>query len=157
MCAIAGLIGIAYDRNIIKKMLATMYNRGPDDNGCFETQECALLHSRLAIIDIEKGRQPMQIEWRGETYTIVYNGELYNTEEIRRELLHHGHCFQGHSDTEVLLHAYAQWKEDVMLRLNGIFAFAVWEHRERKLFLARDRMGVKTLFISTKLTASRWN
>ena len=79
----------------------------------------------------------------GETYVLVYNGELYNTYELRRELESLGHSFQSHSDTEVVLHAYIQWGEGCIDRFNGIFAFAVWEERARRLFLARDRIGVK--------------
>ena len=88
----------------------------------------------------------MTLHWAGETYTLVYNGELYNTHEVRRELLALGHKFGGHSDKEVVLHAYAQWGEQCLDKFNGIFAFAVWEEREKRLFLARDRMGVKPLF-----------
>ncbi len=146
MCAIAGMVGLDYNDRIIDRMLDTMKRRGPDENGRFVSNRCALLHSRLAIIDIEKGKQPMYLEWAGERYTVVYNGELYNTEEIRHELLLEGHKFLGHSDTEVLLHAYAQWKDAALNKFNGIFAFGVWEHRREKLFLARDRMGVKPLF-----------
>lgn len=88
----------------------------------------------------------MTTQWAGETYTLVYNGELYNTQEIRLELEKLGHTFTGHSDTEVVLHAYAQWAEACLDRFNGIFAFAVWEEKAQRLFLARDRMGVKPLF-----------
>jgi len=146
MCAIAGVIGLAVNDAIADTMLSTITRRGPDDKGKFVTQECCLLHSRLAIIDPEGGRQPMSLNWAGETYTIVYNGELYNTDEIRRELSALGHCFHGHSDTEVVLHAYAQWAGCALDKLNGIFAFAVWECNAKRLFLARDRMGVKPLF-----------
>lgn len=146
MCGIAGMVGIDHERTTLDTMLQTMTRRGPDDTGKFISDTCALLHSRLAIIDLSGGRQPMELDWAGETYTIVYNGELYNSEQIRSELKPYGHRFCGHSDTEVLLHAYAQWGEDVLIRLNGIFAFAVWEHKKQSLFLARDRMGVKPLF-----------
>ena len=146
MCAIAGILGLPYTESVIHDMLASMARRGPDGNGAAMWNGCCLLHTRLAIIDPEGGQQPMQLEWKGRHYTIVYNGELYNTEEIRAELTTLGHSFQGHSDTEVLLHAYTQWQEDCLSRLNGIFAFGVWEKREKRLFLARDRMGVKPLF-----------
>lgn len=146
MCAIAGMVRLAYNDRIIDRMLNTMKRRGPDDSGWFTLDECTLLHSRLAIIDIENGKQPMHLDWAGERYTIVYNGELYNTEELRLELLLKGHIFAGHSDTEVMLHAYAQWKEKALEKFNGIFAFGVWEHGSKRLFLARDRMGVKPLF-----------
>ena len=146
MCAIAGMIGLEFDQMTMDKMLCTMVRRGPDANGKYISQDCCLLHSRLSIIDPEGGSQPMQLEWAGEHYTIVYNGELYNTEELRQELKTLGHSFHGHSDTEVVLHAYVQWAGKALELLNGIFAFAVWEEREKRLLLARDRMGVKPLF-----------
>lgn len=146
MCAIAGIVGLDFNDLVADKMLSTMLRRGPDDRGKYTSNECMLLHTRLAIIDPEGGRQPMELEWAGERYTIVYNGELYNTGELRKELTALGHHFQGHSDTEVVLHAYAQWAGKALDMLNGIFAFAVWEERQRRLFLARDRMGVKPLF-----------
>lgn len=146
MCAIAGILDLSWDRQILENFARTMEKRGPDDTGFYEKPPCALVHTRLAIIDPDNGRQPMTLRWAEETYTLVYNGELYNTREVRRELLRLGHIFTGHSDTEVLLHAYAQWGEKCLEELNGIFAFAVWEERARRLFLARDRMGVKPLF-----------
>ena len=88
----------------------------------------------------------MDLLWGDEVYTIVYNGELYNVSELRKQLEMAGHQFEGHSDTEVLLHSYAQWGEQCLERLNGIYAFGIWERRKRRLFLARDRMGVKPLF-----------
>ena len=146
MCGIAGLVGLPYNEAIVGSMLATMNRRGPDATGYFIAGNCCLLHSRLAVIDPRGGLQPMSCSWEGETYTIVYNGELYNTDEIRSLLLKSGHCFNGHSDTEVVLHAYAQWSEACVEKFNGIFAFAILEHKRKKLFLARDRMGVKPLF-----------
>ena len=146
MCAIAGMIGLPTTQEIVDRMLLTMERRGPDAKGSCNIQECTLLHARLAIIDLDGGAQPMTLQWAGECYWLVYNGELYNTVELRNELERLGHRFVGHSDTEVLLHGYAQWGPEVLQRVNGIFAFAVWEQKERKLFLARDRMGVKPLF-----------
>ena len=146
MCAIAGLIGIAVSEEIHKKMLQTMNRRGPDGNGISRYDGCTLLHARLAVIDPEGGRQPMELDWAGERYTVVYNGELYNTQELRSRLEREGHTFCTHSDTEVVLHAYARWGEGCVDRLNGIFAFAVWEGKGERLFLARDRIGVKPLF-----------
>ena len=122
MCAIAGMVGLEYDAQLLKKMQATMIRRGPDDTGTFVSEDCALLHCRLAIIDPDGGAQPMALTWGNENFTIVYNGELYNTEDIRHELVLLGHEFQGHSDTEVILHAYAQWNEGILNKLNGIFA-----------------------------------
>ena len=146
MCGISGMIGLPAEQQVIEKMLATMHRRGPDDRGIYRDRDTTLLHARLAIIDIEGGRQPMLLQQGDETYVLIYNGELYNTEEIRHDLLKAGHCFSGHSDTEVLLHAYAEYGEACVERFNGIFAFAVWESKRGRLFLARDRIGVKPLF-----------
>ena len=130
----------------MEKMLATMLRRGPDDTGRYTGENCTLLHARLAVIDLAGGRQPMGCDHAGEHFEIVYNGELYNTEQIREELYRLGHQFLGHSDTEVVLHSYAQWGERCLEKFNGIFAFGVWERGRRRLFLARDRIGVKPLF-----------
>lgn len=146
MCAIAGILGLPVAADVLDKMLLTMARRGPDGNGTYIGNGCALLHSRLAIIDPAGGVQPMSLSWAGETYILVYNGELYNTDELRKELIGLGHSFLGHSDTEVVLHAYAQWGADAVDRFNGIFALAVWEEGRRRSFLARDRIGVKPLF-----------
>lgn len=146
MCAIAGAIRIPLSAECQALMLETMRRRGPDDRGVYHRDECILLHTRLAIIDPTSAKQPMTLRWQGKTYTIVYNGELYNTEELRAELCACGHSFETHSDTEVLLHAYAQWQDNCLEKLNGIYAFAVWEETAHRLFLARDRIGVKPLF-----------
>ena len=146
MCAIAGILGLPFNESIIQKMLHTMRRRGPDGNGVAMTAGSCLLHSRLSIIDPVGGQQPMKLRWQGRGYTLIYNGELYNTKEVREELEKLGHMFTGHSDTEVVLHAYAQWKEGCLERFNGIYAFAVWERESKSVFLARDRMGVKPLF-----------
>lgn len=148
MCAIAGILDLMGNSEILEKMLKTMERRGPDGRGVYQDSGCFLLHTRLAIIDPQGGQQPMMLQWNGETYVLVYNGELYNTQELRRELKELGHCFQGHSDTEVVLHSYAQWGCDCVHRFNGIFAFGVWEEKRKRLFLARDRIGVKPMFYS---------
>ena len=146
MCAIAGILGLPFQEGIIHNMLRTMQHRGPDGNGVAMTAGVCLLHARLAIIDPAGGQQPMKLQWQGRNYTLIYNGELYNTEELRNELEKLGHAFESRSDTEVLLHAFAQWGENCLEKLNGIYAFAVWERENRSLFIARDRMGVKPLF-----------
>ncbi len=146
MCAIAGILDLGWDWELVQKMIGSMRHRGPDGQGVFEDKDCALLHTRLAVIAPDGGAQPMTLQFQGEEYTIVYNGELYNTEEIRKELIALGHSFADHSDTRVLLHGYAQWGKAVLDKLNGIFSFAVWEKKRRRLFLARDRIGVKPLF-----------
>lgn len=146
MCAIAGILDLSLCSGAVERMLSSMERRGPDGNGVFSGSGCTLLHTRLAIIDPEGGAQPMMLDWAEERYILVYNGELYNTVELRRELEALGHRFSGHSDTEVVLHAYSQWGMDCTERFNGIFALAVWENKRRRLFLARDRIGVKPLF-----------
>lgn len=148
MCAIAGVFDIDTQDTTIWKMLDTMTRRGPDATGVCRMEEGCLLHARLAVIDPEGGRQPMTLYYDQEEYTMVYNGELYNAQELRQELVQLGHCFHGHSDTEVLLHCYAQWADRCLEKLNGIYAFAIFEKKKGKLFLARDRMGVKPLFFS---------
>ena len=150
MCAIAGIIGLPVTEKAVQMMLKTMTRRGPDGNGTYRTPDICLLHARLAIIDPATGAQPMQLTYLGETYILVYNGELYNTEELRSELQSLGHSFCGHSDTEVVLHAYAQWGKECVHKFNGIFAFAVWEEKAKRLFLARDRIGVKPLFYTCR-------
>ena len=142
MCAIAGVLRLEAQEAVRGKMLATMARRGPDGNGVFEEGECTLLHSRLAVIDPEGGAQPMS---RGD-FVLVYNGELYNTDALRRELEGQGFRFRGHSDTEVVLQGFIRWGEGCLERFNGIYAFAVWDRKRKRLFLARDRIGVKPLF-----------
>ncbi|MGM9589530.1 MAG: asparagine synthase (glutamine-hydrolyzing) [Faecousia sp.] len=146
MCAIAGILDLPWNPELLEKMEKTMERRGPDGKGTFESDQCALVHTRLAIIDPAGGQQPMTLPWAGEVYTLVYNGELYNTEQLRQELIRLGHRFHGHSDTEVVLCSYAQWGENCLEKFNGIFALAVWEEKKKRLFLARDRIGVKPLF-----------
>ena len=154
MCGIAAWVDFQKDLSnegsSIKRMTETLSKRGPDDTNYFFAKHVAFGHKRLAIVDLLGGRQPMKKQFKGKTYTLIYNGELYNTEDIRKELLKLGHQFSGHSDTEVLLDAYIEWKEDCLKHLNGIFAFAVWDEEEEKLFAARDRLGVKPLFYRRK-------
>ena len=151
MCGIAGQVG--RDPRTIQRRYAaycamqqTLARRGPDQRGMYICGAAALIHARLAVVDLENGLQPMQLDWQGETYVLVYNGELYNTPELRAALAARGHSFNGHSDTEVLLHAFAEWGANCVPRCNGIFAFAVWQQNAGTLFLARDRCGVKPLF-----------
>ena len=149
MCSIAGEIAYHGDqmtRKTADRMLATMARRGPDQNGVAVYPQAVLLHSRLSVIDPVGGLQPMHLSMAGEEYCLIYNGELYNTAEVRRVLESLGHRFLGHSDTEVVLHAYAHWGPECLQRFNGIFAFAVWEAQAKQLFMARDRIGVKPLF-----------
>ena len=146
MCAIAGILNLPATEKTLSQMLCTMRRRGPDGKGTYTSGNDTLLHTRLSIIDPSGGAQPMVLDYGNDRYILTYNGELYNTLELRQELEHLGHIFYGHSDTEVLLHGYVQWKEKVLDKLNGIFAFGVLHEHEGKVFLARDRIGVKPLF-----------
>ncbi len=150
MCGIGGFVDYERDARrggpILHGMKRTLTPRGPDAEGTYFDEDAALVHRRLIVIDPGGGKQPMHSPDRNTI--IIYNGELYNTPELRTELMSRGHEFVGHSDTEVLLHAYLEWKTDAFSRLNGIFAFAIWEKRERRLTLCRDRLGVKPLFFA---------
>ena len=146
MCAIAGMVGLVTDEVTRQQILKTMQRRGPDASGTYTREDCTLLHTRLAVIDPEGGAQPMILDWAGKRYIIVYNGELYNTREVRSALVSLGHKFRTNSDTEVVLHGFVQWGEHCLERFNGIFAFSVWQEEGKRLFLARDRIGVKPLF-----------
>lgn len=144
MCGIAGEVNFKreIDRNVMNEMSRMLTPRGPDADGIMESDCVCLVHRRLIVIDPENGKQPMT----EGGYTLVYNGELYNTEEIRAELAKKGVRFFGHSDTEVVLKAYIEFGEKCVEMFNGIFAFAVWNSKTRTLFMARDRIGVKPLF-----------
>ena len=144
MCGIAGEINYkkTINKNVLNAMSRALTPRGPDADGMFESDCAVLVHRRLIVIDPENGSQPMT----DGNYTLVYNGELYNTDEIRAELKNRGVTFFGHSDTEVVLKAFIEYGERCVEMFNGIFAFAVWDRRTRTLFLARDRIGVKPLF-----------
>ena len=150
MCGIGGFVDYERDARrggpILHGMKRTLTPRGPDAEGTYFDEDAAFIHRRLIVIDPEGGKQPMCSPDRNTI--LIYNGELYNTSKLRRELMSRGHEFVGHSDTEVLLHAYLEWKTDAFSRLNGIFAFAIWEKRERRLTLCRDRLGVKPLFFA---------
>lgn len=146
MCGIAGWI--TYHNNIEKQvdiqtqMLETLKRRGPNDNGTYTEEHVNLMHARLSIMDPENGVQPMHYK----QYVITYNGELYNTKEIKKDLIEKGYHFTTECDTEVLLKAYVCYQERCLDMLNGIFAFAIWNKEDQTLFMARDRLGVKPFF-----------
>ena len=152
MCGIVGLVGWEHDltlqKDVLIRMTQTLIPRGPDAEGYWLSPRAAFGHRRLVVVDPQGGRQPM-IRQRGEhTFTLIYNGELYNTPEIRHELKSRGYNFEGHSDTEAVLLSYLEWGPACVERLNGIFAFGIWDSKEQRLFVARDRLGVKPLFYS---------
>lgn len=150
MCGIAGWFDYGSDlrdeKQLLDAMSDTLKLRGPDSRGEYIRRHVALLHRRLAVIDVEKGGQPMEYRDDKENYVIVYNGELYNTEELRCSLVKAGLSFTTHCDTEVVLKAYLYWGEACVERFNGIFAFAVYEEKADRLFAARDRIGVKPFY-----------
>ncbi len=152
MCGIAGIID--FENNLLEAsrslaaMIDAVSHRGPDSAGTFLTHQVALGHRRLTVVDPAGGSQPMIRSIGSNTYTIVYNGELYNTTELRASLIKKGHVFFSHSDTEALLLSYIEWGPSCVEHLNGIFAFAIWDEKKQRVFLARDRMGVKPLFIA---------
>lgn len=145
MCGIAGITGGRAAEHIVP-MARALAHRGPDAEGFYCNDQIALGHRRLSVIDLKAGRQPMTTP--DHRHTIVFNGEIYNFSELRRQLESLGVCFQTRSDTEVLLHAYASWGRDALLKLRGMFAFAVWDAHARSLFLARDRLGLKPLYFA---------
>jgi asparagine synthase (glutamine-hydrolysing) len=154
MCGIAGIVNykkdISSDKPIISEMTGTLEKRGPDDSGYHVSKHAMLGHRRLVVVDPKGGAQPMQRTVAGRTYTIVYNGELYNTEEVRARLSALGHAFDSYSDTEVLLIAYIAWGPGCTRHINGIFAFGVWDDKDESLFLCRDPLGVKPLYYTVR-------
>lgn len=145
MCAILGWISknnLENEQEKFKNMLEIMNNRGKDNTGYYFKNNILLGHKRLAIIDLENGSQPMKFS----NYIIVYNGELYNTKELKENLLNKGYSFFTKSDTEVLLKGYICYKEKILTKLEGIYSFAIYNEEEKSLFLARDRLGVKPLY-----------
>ena len=155
MCGISGWVGYGRDferdqepqREIARAMAETMSCRGPDAGGLWLGPHAALGHRRLAVIDLAGGVQPMRVSEDGRTLAVItYSGEVYNYRELRQELTSRGHRFHTDSDTEVVLRAYLEWGEDLVDRLNGMYAFAVWDTRTEELLLVRDRMGIKPLY-----------
>ena len=150
MSVIAGVVGKVTEQSVVDRILESMKRRGPGDPMCFMDTSCCLLHRKGTLANTDHESKPVQCVLAGECYTIVYHGKLYNKEEIQIELLQAGHKFDADTDAELVLHAYLQWKEKSLIYLNGIFTFAIWHSKEKKLFLARDRIGVKPLFYTMK-------
>jgi asparagine synthase (glutamine-hydrolysing) len=146
MCGIFGLVDTPW-RESATRALAALGKRGPDENSLTDAGRALFGHTRLAVIDLAAGKQPMQSP--DGRYTLVFNGEIYNFRELRRALEALGYTFATHSDTEVVLHGYRAWGRDLLPRLDGMFAFALWDRVESRLFAARDRLGIKPFFYST--------
>ncbi|MDQ0256174.1 asparagine synthase (glutamine-hydrolyzing) [Evansella vedderi] len=150
MCGITGWVDfhrpLQHEASTLKSMAKTLQLRGPDDTNTWGNNDVVFGHTRLIVVDPKGGAQPMVRKHQGRTFSICYNGELYNTEDVRKELIQKGYTFQSHSDTEVLLIAYIHWREDCVKRLNGIYAFAIWDEEKDQVFIGRDRLGVKPIF-----------
>lgn len=147
MCGICGVFnfrGLPVDRGLVDKMMSVIQHRGPDGSGSFISGCIGLGHRRLSIIDLSGGSQPISNE--DGSINMIFNGEIYNFIELRKELVKYGHVFRTESDTEVIVHGYEQWGSDCVTRFNGMFAFALWDANRRELFLARDHLGVKPLY-----------
>ena len=154
MCGIVGWSNLKNNirdySNIMEEMINTLKLRGPDSGG-LKTYDHALIgHRRLSIVDPIGGLQPMTKRIGDREYTICYNGELYNTEEVRSELLDRGYTFDSYGDTEVLLTSYIEFGKNCVDHINGIFAFGIWDEYNKELFLCRDPLGIKPLFYSYK-------
>lgn len=143
MCGIAGILGNGAD-SAITQMTDAMAHRGPDDSGFYHDDDISLGQRRLSIIDLASGHQPIANE--DDTLQLICNGEIYNSPELRDELIKQGHRFKTHTDVEVILHLYEEYGKDCVTHLRGMFAFAVWDKPNRRLFLARDHLGQKPLF-----------
>ena len=148
-----GIVGFADFKNelqnkeiILNNMLQAIAKRGPDEEGTYLNKHIALGHKRLIVIDPEGGKQPMIQKYSLGEYVIIYNGQIYNTKELKEVLLENGFSFSTHSDTEVLLKSYIYYGKDVINHLNGIFAFAIWDSKTKELFVARDHFGIKPFF-----------
>lgn len=152
MCGITGWVDWERDLTqvgpVLQQMTSRLSHRGPDASGLWSEAHVAFGHRRLSVVDPAGGAQPMTRRRGDRSYTIVYNGELYNTPELRQELEVRGYVCQTQCDTEILLYAFMEWGPACLERLNGIFAFAVWDSAEQKLFMARDRLGIKPLFFA---------
>ena len=152
MCGLVGFANPFKDvssfRNVLNNMNNEIAKRGPDEDGMYFEENVCLGHKRLIVIDPDGGKQPMIFRNQGNTYSLVYNGQIYNTKELKDELSENGFTFDGHSDTEVLLKGFSFWKYDIIHKLNGIFSFAIWNSKEKELFVARDHFGVKPFYYS---------
>ena len=149
MCGIAGLINFdparKADPRLLQKMCDAIAHRGPDDEGIYTDGQVGLGMRRLSIIDLGGGHQPLFNE--DGSLCIVFNGEIYNHRELRDELIGKGHTYRTQSDTESILHLYEEMGVQCLSKLRGMFAFAIWDRHNRRLFLARDRVGIKPLFV----------
>ena len=143
MCGICGLYGFS-DKALLHSMTNFLSHRGPDDSGFYIDDKISLGFRRLSIIDLKSGNQPVRNE--SGTAWVVFNGEIYNYQELRKTLESKGHKFYTNSDTECIIHAYEEYGKDCVIYLRGMFAFAIWDETKKQIFLARDRIGIKPLY-----------
>src|SRR5210317_1706056 len=148
MCGIVGIFDTRerrpIDEALLQRMNETQFHRGPDDGGLHTEPGVGLAHRRLSIIDLEGGHQPLFNE--DGSVAVTYNGEIYNFQEIRDELIAKGHVFKTRCDTEIIVHGWEEWGEACVERFNGMFAFGIWDRNRDCVFLARDRIGIKPLY-----------
>src|SRR6202047_2447601 len=148
MCGICGQYNFGTRAPVLRqdgeRMTRSISHRGPDDEGYFIAGPLGFGFRRLSIIDLSGGHQPMSDQ--EESVWVVFNGEIYNFPELKRELQSHSHVFRTNSDTEVIIHGYKQWGEEVLNRLNGMFGLAIWDVRKKRLVLARDPFGIKLIY-----------
>lgn len=157
MCGIVGVVAETVgqmERSAIEAMIPALCKRGPDDSGCIIFPNCVLGHTRLSILDLATGHQPMQAP--DKKIAITFNGEIYNFQELKGELERQGHCFETRSDTEVILQAYLEYGTECPKYLDGMFAFAIWDQRKNSLFMARDRFGKKPLYYALDSSGRFW-
>jgi len=154
MCGICGVVSfqpdIPLERSVLKQMNDSIRHRGPDDQGYYQDAQASLAMRRLSIIDLHTGQQPISNET--DDVWVVYNGEIYNFKEVRSVLKQRGHIFKTQTDTEIIVHAYEEYGDECVQHFNGMFAIALWDARKRRLFLARDRLGIKPLYYWTDRT-----
>ena len=147
MCGIAGILNFSEKRAdpvLLVRMVERIRHRGPDDFGIYTDKRAGLAHTRLSIIDLGAGQQPMHNE--DKSLSIIFNGEIFNYVELRKDLVRKGRTFRTRSDTEVILRLYEEKGEQCVQDLNGQWAFAIWDSKRERLFLSRDRLGVRPLF-----------
>lgn len=152
MCGFVGLLNfnknIENISNVISSMNNALSHRGPDEEGYYVSDTIALGHKRLIVIDPQGGKQPMSATFKNNNYIICYNGQIYNTSELKDDLISHGFEIKTSSDTEILLKSYILYGKDILKHLNGIFSFAIWNEKNKELFIARDHFGIKPFYYS---------
>ena len=144
MCGISGIIAPSNRQELVRRMTEVIHHRGPDGEGYYQDDVIALGHKRLSIVDLERGKQPITNET--DNLQLICNGEIYNSPELRDQLIRKGHRFKTSTDVEVILHLYEEYGKNCVKHLRGMFAFAIWDRNNRTLFIGKDHLGQKPLF-----------